>query len=81
MSRATELTGTIGYWPLIIRFPDGLTTYEVAAVMAPHLTAPNRDAAEDALISLAASGGAQRRPFGNDALWTSTAAETAALAA
>jgi 2-hydroxychromene-2-carboxylate isomerase len=66
---------------VIAAFPDGLTTYEVAAVMAPHLTAPDRDAAEDALISLAATGAAQRRPFGNDALWTPAAAETAAIAA
>jgi hypothetical protein len=57
---------------VIAAFPDGLTTYEVAAVMAPHLTAPDRDAAEDALIGLAASGAAHRRAFGNDALWTPT---------
>ena len=50
-------------------FPDGLTTAEVAAVMAPNNTAPDRDAAEDALISLAASGGATRVAVGNDALW------------
>jgi protein-disulfide isomerase-like protein with CxxC motif len=66
---------------VLAAFPDGLTTYEVAAVMAPHLTAPDRDAAEDALISLAASGGAQRRPFGNDALWIPASAATEALAA
>jgi protein-disulfide isomerase-like protein with CxxC motif len=66
---------------VLAAFPDGLTTYEVAAVRAPHLTAPDPDAAEDALISLAASGGAHRRPFGNDALWTHATAETAALAA
>jgi protein-disulfide isomerase-like protein with CxxC motif len=66
---------------VLAEFPDGLTTYEVAAVMAAHLTAPDRDAAEDALISLAASGGAHRRPFGNDALWTPAGHETAALAA
>jgi 2-hydroxychromene-2-carboxylate isomerase len=66
---------------VIAAFPDGLTTYEVAAVMAPHLTAPDRDAAEDALISLAASGAAHRRPFGNDALWTPASTATAALAA
>ena len=62
-------------------FPDGLTTYEVAAVMAKHLQPPDRDAAEDALISLAASGEAERRPFGNDALWTPAKREAAALAA
>jgi hypothetical protein len=66
---------------VLAEFPEGLTTYEVAAVMAPHLTAPDRDAAEDALISLSASGAARRRPFGNDALWTPAEPETAALAA
>ena len=56
-------------------FPDGVTTAEVAAVMAPNNTAPDLDAAEDALISLAATGGASRVAVGNDALW---AAERAA---
>ena len=56
-------------------FPDGVTTAEVAAVMAPNNTAPDLDAAEDALISLAATGGATRVAVGNDALW---AAERAA---
>jgi protein-disulfide isomerase-like protein with CxxC motif len=50
-------------------FPDGLTTAEVAAVMAPNNTAPDRDAAEDALIALAAAGEARRVAVGNDALW------------
>jgi protein-disulfide isomerase-like protein with CxxC motif len=66
---------------VLAAFPDGLTTYEVAAVMAKHLQPPDRDAAEDALISVAASGGAERRPFGNDALWTPARREAAALAA
>jgi protein-disulfide isomerase-like protein with CxxC motif len=66
---------------VIDAFPDGLTTYEVAAVMAKHLQPPDPDAAEDALISLAASGAAERRPFGNDALWTPAKREAAALAA
>ena len=61
-------------------FPDGLTTAEVAAVMAPHLQPPDRDVAEDGLIAAVASGAAQRRPFGNDALWT-PAVGAAALAA
>jgi hypothetical protein len=61
-------------------FPDGLTTAEVAAVMAPHLRPPNRDAAEDALIAAVAAGAAERRPFGNDALWTPVAG-AAAMAA
>jgi hypothetical protein len=66
---------------VLAAFPDGLTTYEVAAVMAPHLQPPDREAAEDELISLAASGEAQRRAFGNDALWTPVKQEAAALAA
>lgn len=66
---------------VLAAFPDGLTTYEVATVMAKHLQPPDRDAAEDALISVAASGGAERRPFGNDALWTPAKREAAALAA
>jgi 2-hydroxychromene-2-carboxylate isomerase len=53
-------------------FPDGVTTAEVAAVMAPNNAAPDRDAAEDALISLAASGGARRVAVGNDALWATS---------
>jgi 2-hydroxychromene-2-carboxylate isomerase len=52
-------------------FPDGLTTSEVAAVRCGHLQAEDRDAAEDELISAVAAGAARRRPFGNDALWTS----------
>jgi 2-hydroxychromene-2-carboxylate isomerase len=66
---------------IVDAFPDGLTTYEVAAVMAKHLQPPDRDAAEDALISLAASGVAERRAFGNDALWTPARRAAAALAA
>ena len=54
-------------------FPDGLTTAEVAAVMAPHLQPPDRDSAEDSLIAAVAAGTAERRPFGNDALWTPAA--------
>jgi 2-hydroxychromene-2-carboxylate isomerase len=60
-------------------FPDGLTTAELAAVMAPNNTAPDLDAAEDALIAFAAQGGAVRLPFGHDALWVP--AQRPALAA
>jgi 2-hydroxychromene-2-carboxylate isomerase len=55
---------------VLAAFPDGLTTAEVAAVMARHLRPPERDAAEDALISAVAAGTASRRSFGDDALWT-----------
>jgi 2-hydroxychromene-2-carboxylate isomerase len=57
---------------ILPQFPGGLTTAEVAAVMAPSNTAPDHNAAEDALIATVAAGGAERRPFGNDALWTPT---------
>jgi 2-hydroxychromene-2-carboxylate isomerase len=55
--------------PLLERFPDGLTTQEVAALLAEGNDAPNRVAAEVALIELAAAGGAVREPLGDDALW------------
>jgi len=60
-------------------FPAGLTTAEVAAVMAPPLKAPDRDAAEDSLIAAVASGAAARLPFGNDALWTAAESGVDAL--
>jgi len=53
-------------------FPDGLTTAEVAAVMAPSNTPPDLGAAEDELIALAAAGGAHRVAVGHDALWASS---------
>jgi 2-hydroxychromene-2-carboxylate isomerase len=62
-------------------FPDGLTTAEVAAIMAPGNTPPDHGAAEDALIATAAAGEAERRPFGNDALWTARRALARRLAA
>jgi 2-hydroxychromene-2-carboxylate isomerase len=60
-------------------FPDGLTTAEVAAVMAPNNVPPDRDAAENGLIDLAAAGSAQRRAYGNDALWVPAEAAAPAL--
>ena len=50
-------------------FPHGLTTAEVAAIMAPHLVAPDKRRTELALIELEGSDGATRRPLGDDALW------------
>jgi 2-hydroxychromene-2-carboxylate isomerase len=52
----------------------GLSTQEVAAVMARGNDAPDRAAAEDALIELAASGDCERVPVGDDALWIARAA-------
>jgi 2-hydroxychromene-2-carboxylate isomerase len=55
--------------PLLERFPDGLTTQEVAALLAEGNDAPDRASAESALIELVAAGRAVRQPLGDDALW------------
>ena len=58
--------------PLLDHFEDGLTTQEVAALMTRGNDAPDRPAAEAALIALVADGRAVRRPLGDDALWSAT---------
>jgi 2-hydroxychromene-2-carboxylate isomerase len=55
--------------PPLQSFPDGLTTQEVAAVMAPNNTPPDRTAAEAALVELVGAGTVRRMPLGGDALW------------
>lgn len=50
-------------------FAHGLTTAEVAAIMAPHLAAPDPQHAELALIEAVAAGDATRVGLGDDALW------------
>jgi hypothetical protein len=55
--------------PLLHRFPDGLTTQEVAALLTEGNDAPDRASAERALLELVAAGKARRRPLGDDALW------------
>ena len=55
--------------PLLDRFPDGLTTQEVAALMTDGNDRPDRAAAEGALLELVAAGRAVREPLGDDALW------------
>jgi predicted DsbA family dithiol-disulfide isomerase len=55
--------------PLLEHFPEGLTTQEVAALLAQGNDAPDRETAERALIELAAAGRAVRQPLGDDALW------------
>ncbi len=55
--------------PLLERFPDGLTTQEVAALLARGNDGPDRTTAEAALIELVATGRAVREPLGDDALW------------
>jgi predicted DsbA family dithiol-disulfide isomerase len=56
--------------PLLEHFPDGLTTAEVAALLArgPDYIA-DHEAAEEQLVALVAEGGAVRVPLGQDALW------------
>ncbi|MEO9177200.1 MAG: hypothetical protein ABI317_16925 [Gaiellales bacterium] len=55
---------------IIDRFPDGLTTQEVAAILARSNDAPDRAAAELLLLDLVAAGGAERIGLGDDAIWT-----------
>jgi protein-disulfide isomerase-like protein with CxxC motif len=51
--------------------PGGLSTQELAAVMARGNEAPDRGAAERALIELCAQGSVRREALGDDALWHS----------
>lgn len=51
------------------RFPAGLTSQEVAAIMARNNEAPDRLAAERALVELVGAGAARRTQLGDDALW------------
>jgi hypothetical protein len=53
-------------------FPYPLTTREVAAVMAPHLVAPDDRTAEEALIAAAAEGAVRRESIGGGELWHRT---------
>jgi 2-hydroxychromene-2-carboxylate isomerase len=54
---------------LLEAFEFGLTTQEVAALMAKGNEAPDRRAAETALLGLQDTGRAVREALGNDALW------------
>jgi hypothetical protein len=53
----------------LARFPEGLVTQEVAAIMTHGNDAPDRQGAESALVELAGEGGARRIALGDDALW------------
>jgi 2-hydroxychromene-2-carboxylate isomerase len=56
--------------PLLERFPDGLTTAEVAALLAPEPDfVVDVELAEQALLQLVADSEAVRVPLGDDALW------------
>jgi hypothetical protein len=55
--------------PALERFPDGLVTQEVAAIMAQNNQPPDREAAGHALLDLVNAGAARRIVLGDDALW------------
>jgi 2-hydroxychromene-2-carboxylate isomerase len=54
---------------ILARFPAGLVSQEVAAIMAQNNQAPDRATAERALVELVGAGKARRTPLGDDALW------------
>ena len=53
----------------LARFPGGLVTQEVAAIMAQNNESPDRVSAARALIELLGDGALRRTPLGDDALW------------
>jgi protein-disulfide isomerase-like protein with CxxC motif len=59
-----------GLAELLAAYPAGLTSAEVARVMADTTTPVDRAGAEQALTRLVASGRARRFALGDDALWT-----------
>jgi 2-hydroxychromene-2-carboxylate isomerase len=66
--------------PLLDHFTDGLTTAEVAALLADGPDpVPDLGLAEAALLELVGQGTAQRVPFGHDALWVRGDARSPAL--
>jgi hypothetical protein len=62
-------------------FPDGLVTAEVAAIMTRGNDAPDREAAETALIGHVAEGRIRRTGLGNGALWQPASAPVMAAPA
>lgn len=57
--------------PLLEHFADGLTTAEVAALLAEGPDPiPDFEAAERALVQLVAAGFATRKPLGQDGIWS-----------
>ncbi len=65
---------------LLERFPEGLTTQEVAQLLTRGNDAPDRLGAEAAMLALAAAGSATRTQLGGDALWAA-ASDTASPSA
>jgi predicted DsbA family dithiol-disulfide isomerase len=66
--------------PLLQYFGEGLTTQEVAALLAEGNDPPDRERAERALIELAAEDGAVRIALGDDALWLAPTSAAAVAA-
>ena len=56
-------------WALLERFPEGLTTQEVAQLLTRGNDAVDRTEAEVAMIRLVSEGRATRTQLGDDALW------------
>jgi 2-hydroxychromene-2-carboxylate isomerase len=54
---------------LLAEYPDGLTTQEIAALLAESNEAPDRTAAETAMLELVFDGRAERIALGDDAIW------------
>lgn len=54
---------------VLAAFDHGLTTQEVAAIVAPSLAEPDADDARSRLLELAGEGRATREPLGGDGLW------------
>lgn len=54
---------------LLLAFPGGLVTQEVAQLLTRGNDAPDRVEAEVAMLRLVAEGAATRMPLGDDALW------------
>ena len=66
---------------ILAEFPDGLTTAEVAQIMAQDKFPWDLGAAEDALITALGDGEARRIQFGHDALWVPAGAAADHMAA
>jgi hypothetical protein len=64
-----------GPLPLLERFPEGLTTQEVAALMARGNDAVDRRGAEEALLGLVESRDAVLVPYGDSAIWAASSSE------
>lgn len=53
----------------LVLYPSGLTTQEIAAIMAANNQTPDREEAEHQLVELQGDGRVKRIAMGNDALW------------